>query len=100
MLDRHRNPDGTYDGVGVMADLTGLSRQSMADLAAEVKANSERLNSCPYHEFAPIQMAPGVPMAPLRQRYRCVECAGEVDRNAWYWFEQGRRAAPAPSVLL
>lgn len=98
MLERHRNSNGTYDGVGVMADLTGLSRQSMVDLAAEVKANSERLNSCPYHEFAPIQMAQGVPMAPLRQRYRCIECGGEVDRHAWYWFEQGRRSRPDPEV--
>lgn len=96
MLDGHRNPDGTYDGVGVMADLTRLSRTSMADLAAEVKANAERLNACPYHEFAPVQMAPGVPMAPLRQRYRCIECGGEIDRHAWYWFEQGRRKQPMP----
>lgn len=100
MLERNRNPDGTYDGVGVMADLTGLSCAPMAALAAEVKANSERLNACPYHEFAPIQMAPGVPMAPLRQRYRCIECCGEIDRHAWYWFEQGRRAPPAPAVPL
>ncbi|MBP6801676.1 MAG: hypothetical protein KA128_11120 [Zoogloea sp.] len=95
MLERNRNPDGTYDGAGVMADLTGLSRQSMADLAAEVKANSERLSACPYHEFAPVQ-----PMAPLRQRYRCIECGGEIDRHAWYWFQQGRRAAPVPAVPL
>lgn len=98
MLERNRNPDGTYDGVGVMADLTGLSRTSIADLAAEAKANSERLRSCPYHEFAPVQMAPGVPMTPLRQRYRCIECGGEIDRHAWYWFEQGRRSRPEPEV--
>lgn len=91
MLDRHRNPDGTYDGAGVMADLTGLSRQSMADLAAEAKANSERLAACSYHEFAPIQLPQEVPVAPLRQRYRCIECGGEVDRHAWYWHQQGRR---------
>lgn len=97
MLERNRNPDGTYDGVGVMAD---LSRTSMADLAAEVKANAERLDSCPYHEFAPVQMPQGTPMAPLRQRYRCIECGGEIDRHAWYWFEQGRRAPPAPAVPL
>ena len=100
MLERNRNPDGTYDGAGVMAGLTGLSRQSMVDLAAEVKANSERLSACPYHEFAPVQMAPGVPMATMRQRYRCIECGGEIDRHAWYWFQQGRRAAPVPAVPL
>lgn len=81
-----------------MADLTGLSRQSIADLAAEAKANVERLSACPYHEFAPVQMAPGVPMAPLRQRYRCIECGGEIDRHAWHWFQEGRRSRQEPEV--
>ena len=95
MLERHRNSNGTYDGVGIMADLSGLSRQSMVDLAAEVKVNVDRLSACPYHEFAPI-----LPLAALRQRYRCIECGGEVDRNAYVWHERGRRAPPAPAVPL
>jgi hypothetical protein len=95
VLERNRNPDGTYDGVGVMADLTGLSRQSMADLAAEVKANSERLNSCPYHEFAPI-----LPRVPLNQRYRCIECGGEINSSEWYWHQEGRRAPREREVPL
>lgn len=86
MLDRHRNPDGTYDGPGVMADLTGLSRQSMVELAEQVKANNALLNACAYHDFSPI-----LPRVPLRQRYRCVNCGGEVDHHAWYWHQQGRR---------
>lgn len=85
-MNKHKNPNGTYDGVGVMSDLTGLSRQSITDIAAEVKANRDRLESCPYHEFSPI-----LPRVPIRQRYRCIECGGEVDSLAYYWHEQGRR---------
>lgn len=90
MLDAHRNPDGTYDGVGVMADLTGLSRQSVVDIAAQARANSERLTACPYHEFSPVASE-----APRRPRYRCIECGGEVDANAYHWHQQGRRPDPA-----
>ena len=85
-MNKHQNPDGTYDGVGVMSDLTGLSRQSIVDIAAEAKANHARLYSCAYHEFEPIQQS-----KPMRQRYRCKHCGGEVDSNAYHWHEQGRR---------
>lgn len=95
MLDAHRNPDGTYDGVGVMADLTGLSRQSVVDIAAQVRANSERLAACPYHEFSPIVPSTDTPRAAMRPRYRCIECGGEVDANAYHWHQQGRRPDPA-----
>lgn len=98
MLDRHRNPNGTYDGAGVMADLTGLSRQSVVELAEQVKANSERLAGCPYHEFAPIASPAGHAQPAPRQRYRCIECGGEVSRTEWYWHEQGRRSAPVPEA--
>lgn len=90
MLERNRNPDGTYDGVGVMADLTGLTRTSVVDIAAQVRANIERLNSCPYHEFSPV-----VSDGPDRPRYRCIECGGEIDALAYHWHRQGRRPDPA-----
>lgn len=85
-FDQHRNPDGTYNGIGVMADLTGLSRLSVAEIAEQVRANHELLESCGYHEFSPI-----LPLKPMRQRYRCINCGGEVDHTAWYWHEKGRR---------
>lgn len=90
MLDAHRNPDGTYDGVGVMADLTGLTRKTMTKIAEEVRANHARLEACPYHEFAPI-----LPLVRMGQRYLCIECGGEVDALAYHWHQQGRRPDPA-----
>lgn len=86
MLDQHRNPDGTYNGVGVMADLTGLSRKTIQEIAEEAKANQARLASCPYHDFSPI-----LPRRTLGQKYRCIECGGEVDAHAYHWFQEGRR---------
>ena len=87
-IEHHRNPDGTYNGVGVMADLTGLSRQSAAEIAEQVRANHDALESCDYHEFSAI-----LPRQERlsRQRYRCAHCGGEVNHSAWFWHEKGRR---------
>jgi hypothetical protein len=65
----------------------------MLELAHTAKANYQRLNICQWHEFEP---APGAKLV-LGQpcRYRCVHCAGEVDRHAFYWHEQGRRPPPS-----
>lgn len=84
-FDQHRNADGTYDGLGVMADLTGLSRQSMVEIHERVKENQSLLNGCGYHEFSPI-----LPRVRMNQKYRCINCGGEVDSSAFYWFEKGR----------
>lgn len=93
MLDDHRNPDGTYDGVGVISDLTGMPRDRLQKLAEVVKANHAALSSCAYHEFDP--MAPvWPPSLSMKQKYRCRRCGGEIDSHAHYWHEQGRRARP------
>lgn len=54
MIEQHRNPNGTVDGIGVLADLAGISQLDTATIWAEAQANGERLRACPYHEFAPI----------------------------------------------
>lgn len=86
MLDKHRNADGTHNGVAILADVSGLSRKSVFQISAEVKANHARLKACPGHEFTPI-----LPCVAFNQRYRCIKCAGEVVFHAWHWHEQGRR---------
>lgn len=88
MLSKHRNPDGTHDGFGIIAELARIPRKSVFQIAAEVKANQARLNGCMHHAFTPI-----LPIKVVSQRYRCAKCAGEVDFHAWYWHEKGRRAA-------
>ena len=93
VLDDHRNPDGTYDGIGAMSDLTGMSRDRLKQLAEAVRANHAALSSCAYHEFEP--MAPIQPPAlSITQKYRCQHCGGEVESFAYRWHEQGRRARP------
>ncbi len=88
-MNKHRNPNGTYNGITAIADLSGLSRRSVFQIAADVKANHALLDACPYHEFSPI-----LPRAVVNQRYRCIECGGEIDYHGWYWHQKGRR----PSV--
>lgn len=74
------------DALDTLGALTGLNRATMEELAAQVKANNAKLNACRWHDFAPIP-----PMQPLRQRYRCEHCGGEIDAHAYYWHQQGRR---------
>ena len=89
-LDKHRNPDGTYEGLGALGELAGISRSSAQDMLAQVKANSQRLSGCAWHDFAPIP-----PLRTLGQRYRCEHCSGEVDAHAYHWHEIGRASALA-----
>lgn len=87
-VDKHRNPDGTYDGLAVLGEMAGLSRSAAQDMLAQVKANSERLNGCTRHDFAPIP-----PLRTLGQRYRCEHCGGEIDAHAYHWHQIGRESA-------
>lgn len=82
-MQQHRRPDGTYDGIGVMADLTGLSRQSVQEIAAQVKANHARLSACPLHDFAPA--------AAGKRKRVCRSCGGEADSVSVSWYEDGLR---------
>ena len=88
-LEDHRNPGGTYDGIGAMAEFTRLPRSEVEAIAAQVKANHEKLKGCPWHEFEALITAP-----PGGGRYRCRHCHGEVDASAYHWHQQGRRPMP------
>ena len=85
-MNNHRNPDGTYNGVSFMAEVTGLPRKTVAEIAAEVRVNQQRLRGCVRHDFEPLP-----PLTTINQRHRCIHCDGEIDYHAWYWHEQGRR---------
>lgn len=92
-LEKHRNPNGTYDGIGVMSDLTSLPRDEIKAIAEQVKANHARLKGCAYHDFA--ELPDGEGMAGSKPRYRCEHCQGEIDAIAYRWHERGRRPKPA-----
>ncbi len=85
-LEKHRNPNGTYDGPGVMSEITGLGRDEVLAIAEQVKANNAKLNACPWHEFEEEQTTEA-----HKQRYRCRHCGGTVDAVAYRWHERGRR---------
>lgn len=87
----HQNPDGTWNGVGVMSELTGLSKETVQSTFEEVKANNLTLSQCDYHEFTinPDLARP----TPLNRskRYKCKNCGGTVSEIMWRWFEIGRQ---------
>lgn len=88
-LEDHRKPNGNYDGIGVMSEVTGLARDEIRAIAEQVKANHAKLAGCPWHEFEALITAP-----PGAGRYRCRHCQGEVDASAYHWHQQGRRPMP------
>lgn len=87
MIEQHRNPDGTINGVGVMSDLTGLSQSAIEYIWNDVKANHAKLNACPSHDFD--QPQPG-----QRQR-KCKACGGTVGMLEARWYELGLRHGAA-----
>lgn len=94
-IEDHRNPNGTYNGPSVMAEITGLPRDEIVAIAEQVKANSQRLRACPWHEFERIPRPDdNGQQARLGDRYRCRHCQGEVDASAYHWHQQGRRPMP------
>jgi len=82
-LGDHRNADGTYNGVGVMSEMSGLSRAAVTGIWESVKANQSKLDACAIHNFEPA--APGV------KNRTCTECGGEASIVNVLWYERGLR---------
>jgi hypothetical protein len=80
-----RNPDGTYNGVRALSQLSGMTESKVADIARQARENVAKLTACPLHTFEPTG-----PVQPLRTRYRCTACGGEVDSHAHHWYMRGR----------
>ncbi|WP_175712230.1 hypothetical protein [Burkholderia ambifaria] len=70
-------------GIDALSRATGLSREDMLAMHAQVKANHALLDACSKHAFSPIE--PGR----LLSRHRCVSCGGEVDAHAAHWYARG-----------
>lgn len=91
-LKDHQNQDGTYNGVGVMSDLTGLPRSDVLASMEKIKANNALLESCAWHWFV---LNPDVdePMRPVNrhQAYKCVHCGGTITPVMYKWHQLGRR---------
>ncbi len=89
-LDKHKNANGTYNGVSALSELTGIDQAEIAKIAAEVKVNQTRLSTCPYHEFELHEQGPIV----SRWKYRCTRCGGTINGSDYRWHELGRRPKP------
>ena len=85
------NSDGTIDGVGALAAVAGLSRDSVRQAFALIQENTAKLNACDYHYFEPVDPSD------IRTKYVCLRCKGEIDHSAYHWHEQGRRKQPPVS---
>lgn len=73
------------NAVEALSRISGLSQDEVQGIAEQVRANVKRLNACADHAFEPIGAR-----QPLRQRYRCQHCSGEVDAHAYTWYMRGR----------
>jgi hypothetical protein len=89
-FDKHRNEDGTWNGVGVLSELSGLDAAAIASIAGEVKANQERLSTCAWHDFE-LHEAKALTS---RSKFRCKHCEGVINGEQYRWHELGRRPQP------
>lgn len=78
------------NGLDVIGEAVGISGDGMRQIAAQVKANIDKLKSCPYHEFQEETLEGEFG----RAQYRCKHCQGTVGRLAYIWHEIGRRPRP------
>ncbi len=78
------------DSLDTISSATGIKRAELQAIWAEVKANGGKLDGCQYHDFV---LIPGTD-APMKRRYVCSNCGGEVDGIAYRWHQDGRRPRP------
>ena len=79
-----------HGSVEVIAGATGLTRKTIVEIWAEVKANSAALESCiGPHDFQVMGLA-----KKLGSRYKCSKCVGTVDGVSYSWYTKGLTHAP------
>lgn len=75
-----------HDSLDTLAAATGLKREEMLDIWANVKSNQRRLDACARHDFAEVDAAPE---KRLGRKYRCKNCQGTIDGVAHSWYQHG-----------
>lgn len=93
-LEKHRNKNGTINGVSALSEFTGLSQNDVKSIFQDVQDNNAKLNSCPYHEFEPNPDEFSDRAINRHKRYICKCCGGHVSDVMYRWHELGRRAKP------
>lgn len=84
-MEEFKNPNGTYDGAGVLGKISGLGKEKVNEIWEKVKANHRLLDACSKHDFS-IDVTEG---QTLNKRWKCVHCGGIVDTIAKGWYEKG-----------
>jgi len=79
--NKFRNPDGTYDGVGMMASLSGQSREDVKATFNRIREQHKKTAACSLHRL----MATGE----KRKQWRCQECGWEPEAGQAIAYEQG-----------
>ncbi|HHL0959906.1 TPA: hypothetical protein ACQVH3_004680 [Serratia marcescens] len=97
-MDKHRNANGTYNGVSLMSELTGMPEGAVKSLIQQVQENQHKLEACQYHEFE--QSKQTSPQSSItHQKYVCRNCGGEVSHQQWRWHEIGRNSTTCMTVI-
>lgn len=73
------------DSLDAISEASGIDRESMLALWAEVKANHAKLEACPRHAFIAMEPEP----RRLSGKWRCASCGGEVEASAARWYRLG-----------
>lgn len=73
------------DVVKALSDVSGLRKKEIKQIWENVKANHKRLDECEGpHEFELVGED-----RPLKSKYRCRKCKGELDRINHGWYQRG-----------
>lgn len=87
-------PPGRADALQVLSGASGLSREDLAGIWAEVKANQALLESCRRHDFS----LPSRFSGKMVTQWRCAVCSGTVDGHARRWYMDGLEHAGRAEV--
>lgn len=66
-----------FDGIKKLSDMSGLTMETIREIAEQVMENNKKLNSCSFHEFDKHTQ---------KRKWICRNCGGTVDtiRKEWY----------------
>jgi ribosomal protein L37AE/L43A len=79
--DRFRNPDGTYDGVGMLGALSGQSREQVAKAFERIREQHKQTAACALHQLKPT--------GEKHKQWRCESCGWEPEAGQTIAYEQG-----------
>jgi hypothetical protein len=75
------------NSLDTLSKVSGLSKDTMKEIFAEVKVNLKRLDSCiGPHDFNPSGDDAKIV---VQQKYKCSKCLGTIDFIAFSWYTKG-----------